>query len=183
VVVEEEGDLVRVCRCLQASGNKRTRMLSLGAGKERQSAELSPSSPLELSCWWPWQQRGRQLSVVFRSPPHYQADAEAAHGLRHFTPSISYRTVHAPCLHPKRPHQSSSLQPFICLCHVAPHQSRNASPSCWTARCHQACGRWHRVRLVRGGHDGGHRGKGRGSCHLYGSADPSYRISHAVRHW
>lgn len=33
-------------------------------------------------------------------------------------------------------------------------------------------GWWHRVRLVCGGHDGGHRGKGRGSCHLYGSADP-----------
>ena len=33
-------------------------------------------------------------------------------------------------------------------------------------------------------HDGGHRGKGRGSCHLYGSLPaPSCRISHAVRHW
>lgn len=40
-----------------------------------------------------------------------------------------------------------------------------------------------RERATSVGYRGGHDGKGRGSCHLYGSADPSYRISHAVRHW
>ena len=61
------------------------------------------------------------LSTLCSWPPHDAHDA--LHLLRlHSAPSPQ--------------HQSSRLQPFICLCHVRLHQSNDASPSCWAARCH-----------------------------------------------
>ena len=133
----------------------------------------SPSSPLKLSRW---QKRGRERehgsSPTIPRPSRRRGSAWTAL-LRacDFTPSavpisLSWLPFH---LHSTT---LSALQPFICLCHVASHPSINplhpagqpavTTPWVVAPRAAGAWGEHHR-------HDGGHRGKGRGSCHLYGS--------------
>ena len=165
----------------------------LREGKQRQSAEharASPSSPPKLSCWqrgsvWP---TAAASSVVSRFsaplPSRRRGSAWTAASAATSRPArahegsgrvfISVRTLVLAAIPSPLPPAltkaaacslSSVSATFRPINQAAPLHP--AGPPAVTGR-----GWWHRVRLVRGGHDGGHRGKGRGSCHLYGSADP-----------
>lgn len=170
----------------------------------------SPSSPRKLSCR---QQRGRgpNRPTLYQDQSRRRGSAwtvaatrlhtNTLHQSYEVTRSYPYLSVLATILIstnsytlslPAWPHQNSSLQPFICLCHVASHPSVLAvpsitsilldsplSPTPWVV-APRAAGEWGNTmcRLQTHRHDGGHRGKGRGSCHLYGSLPaPSYRIN------
>ena len=123
------------------------------------NGKLPHLSPRELSTAW---QTEGPTNNQYQSRHPSRADADAAHGL--LPPRLHNDSA---CLTPSPIQLPAAFHLSLPRC-VPSICAIDPSPSCWTARCHQRRGWWHRVRLVRGAHDGGHRGKARGSCHLYG---------------